>query len=96
MRNWQKENIYQDQNIINLVCKGRITRFSCQFNFKPSEYGIHPDIGHDVLTHYAGDKPWNSFCYAWDEWWKDIKILYFGMGRFITRYLRLSLIPWNV
>lgn len=25
--------------------------------------------GKDCVIHYAGPKPWNSFTYAWREWW---------------------------
>lgn len=73
---------YQDQDIINIVCKGRISHFSCRFNLKPSELGLIEGLGQEVLIHYAGDKPWKQFSYAWDEWWRIYKRSLFYDGRY--------------
>lgn len=62
--------LYQDQDIINIVCKGRISQFSYRYNFNPSLYGIDPNMDSKVLIHYFGDKPWRGFTYAWVQWWE--------------------------
>lgn len=69
----QKKFHYQDQDIINIVCKGHIAHFDCRFNFKPSEIGVKKNVGSQIIIHYAGDKPWKGFCFAWDEWWAVYK-----------------------
>lgn len=89
----ERKFIYQDQDIINIVCKGRISHFSCRFNFKPSEYGIHQEVGREIVIHYAGDKPWNGFCYAWDEWWEVYKKSIFWDGEFYHKISSAILNP---
>lgn len=82
-----KKYLYQDQDIINLTCKGNILLIDIGFNVTPRFYEIYdrssllpPDkssyenrlkwiSGHDCIIHYAGQKPWNTFTYAWREWW---------------------------
>lgn len=64
-----KKYIFQDQDIINIVCKGRISYYDWRFNLKPEEFGLRKDLVENVNIHYAGDKPWNKFTLAWTEWW---------------------------
>lgn len=66
----RKKFLYQDQDIINIVCKGHVGHFDRRFNLKPSVYATEPDLLENVVLHYAGDKPWESFSYAWSEWWE--------------------------
>lgn len=70
---------YQDQDIINIVCKGRIEKIDTKYNFTSAEltyqaeqivYNRQKDITiNPVIIHFAGDKPWKKFCYCWLDWW---------------------------
>lgn len=64
-----KKFLYQDQDILNIVCKGKAAFFDRRFNLLPSLYDNESGYGRDVVIHYAGDKPWNTFTFAWAEWW---------------------------
>lgn len=66
----KKKFIYQDQDIINIACKGHIKFFDKRFNLKPSTYATEKDLQENVVIHYAGDKPWQTFTYAWSQWWE--------------------------
>ena len=60
---------YQDQDILNKVCKGRISHFEYNVNAKVAEierFGIE----NMTLIHYTGIKPWAGFTFCWDEWWR--------------------------
>lgn len=65
----QKKFHYQDQDIINVVCRNNIVHFSSRFNLKPKLYAADETQDEKVIIHYAGDKPWKCFTYAWNEWW---------------------------
>lgn len=65
----RKKFLYQDQDIINLACKGRISYFDSRYNMMPQLYGKESRFSKDVIIHYAGDKPWKNFTYAWVQWW---------------------------
>lgn len=83
----KKKYLYQDQDIINLNCSGRILLMNIGFNVTPRYYEIynkdllinHNEVskqnwkkwisGSGCIIHYAGQKPWNTFTYAWREWW---------------------------
>ena len=64
----KRKFIYQDQDIINLVCKGRIAKL-------PEEYNVKPIDSYDSkrkrvkAIHFIGLKPWQYFTYAWNDWW---------------------------
>lgn len=73
---------YQDQDIINIVCRDHIGYFSCRFNLKPSEYGRVEGVGADVVIHYFGDKPWREFTFMWEEWWAAYKRSVFWNSEF--------------
>lgn len=77
--------LYQDQDIINLVCKGRIGWLPLEYNCSPSlpdadralliDNGIATDETIDraltspAIIHYAGKKPWKTFTFHWWDWW---------------------------
>ena len=65
----RKKFLYQDQDIINLACKRRIYYFDTRFNLLPQLFGKEERFSKDVVIHYAGDKPWKDFTYAWVPWW---------------------------
>lgn len=80
-----KKLLYQDQDIINIVCKDRIGWLPIKFNCTPSledndkniliEAGITTNSDFEeacvkpVVIHYAGKKPWKTFTYHWYDWW---------------------------
>ena len=74
--------LYQDQDIINLACKGKICHFNNRYNMMPQLYATKDDLINEVIIHYTGDKPWKSFTYAWDEWWSVYKLTIFFDGKF--------------
>lgn len=64
----KRKFIYQDQDIINLVCKGRIAKLHDKYNVRPIDvYDLAED---DVrVIHFFGFKPWNHFTFSWKNWW---------------------------
>lgn len=64
-----KKFLYQDQDILNIVCKDKVVFFDKRYNLLPDLYDSDPLYIDNVVIHYAGDKPWKSFTYAWAEWW---------------------------
>lgn len=69
----KRKFLYQDQDIINIACKGHILFFDKKYNLKPSLYATSPDLYNNVVLHYAGEKPWVTFTFAWAEWWEVYK-----------------------
>ncbi len=80
----EKRYVFQDQDIINIVCKGHIRLMPRWFNTTPNavndmifnicEQGkcsVLSDRGNSpVIIHYAGGKPWKEFTYWWLSWWQ--------------------------
>lgn len=77
--------LYQDQDIINIVCRDKIGWLPLEFNSSPSlpeadrailiDNGIATDETIDraltspAIIHYAGKKPWKTFTFHWWDWW---------------------------
>lgn len=61
---------YFDQDIINIVCKGKIGDLPFGFNVMPS---MDIDENETFIIHYAGLKPWKYFTRHWYEWWAIYK-----------------------
>ena len=77
--------LYQDQDIINITCKGKIKYLSPRYTFAQGAYRYsyeNPDKLDKIFTkneikeaieygiiHYNGVKPWNNFCFRYDIWW---------------------------
>lgn len=59
---------YQDQDILNKVCRGKIVSLPLRYNVTPTCNKLLPS---DQITiiHYPGNKPWNFFTEFWYEWW---------------------------
>lgn len=68
----KRKFIYQDQDIINLVCKGRISKLSCNYNVSPSDFYDKKE-GEAKVVHFFGFKPWNHFTYSWILWWNQYR-----------------------
>lgn len=92
--------LYQDQDIINIVCKEKIGYFDRKYNLMPLKYATSNEFENDVIIHYSGDKPWRDFTYAWAEWWDvynkslfhDGNYYHEISGKILSHKYRLSLI----
>lgn len=63
----KKKFLFQDQDILNIVCKDKIFNLPSCYNVSPKQsydLGINP-----VVVHYTGPKPWATFTYRWKDWW---------------------------
>lgn len=92
-QHFEKKYLYQDQDIINIVCKGKIAYFGWNYNLLPNRFGTRPEFTDNVIIHYAGDKPWRNFTYAWDEWWEIYKKSLFWDGEFYVKVCSRILDP---
>lgn len=78
----------QDQDIINLVCRGRIELLPMRWNHTYSHYmwthagpaGFRETYRSEIeeaervgTVHYSGPKPWNGFCPRYDCWWASYR-----------------------
>ena len=77
---------FQDQDILNLTCRGRIHYLPPTYNLhamfdfqKERDYAdqlfgsseVDEAIRDPALIHYAGNKPWNRpDCFYYDRWWE--------------------------
>ena len=82
----REENVV-DQDVLNVVCNGRVQILPSMYNFQLSHFGNYmwgresTDIQFGELfkhatLHYTGrNKPWNSLdCVAGDTWWHYYKM----------------------
>jgi lipopolysaccharide biosynthesis glycosyltransferase len=65
-----KKYVYQDQDIINVVCQNRIQELPIRFNVTQSLYRSFIQKESPVIIHYSGVKPWDKFVYGWWRWWE--------------------------
>ena len=65
----EKKFLYQDQDILNITSKGKSAFFDKRYNLLPALYATEEKYSGNVVIHYAGEKPWVTFTYAWAEWW---------------------------
>ena len=76
--------LYQDQDIINIICKGRIKILPPRYTFSQGAYRYSNNFDYlkKIFTideineakefgivHYNGKKPWLCFCYRYHLWW---------------------------
>lgn len=101
--------LYQDQDIINLVCKDRIGWLPLKFNSLTSyenidktkliEAGVTTDSDYEdallnpVIIHYTGKKPWKTFTYHWYDWWAVYSRTPFYDPKFATDSVKQILNP---
>lgn len=64
-----KQFLYQDQDIINIICKDRIKRIPDEYNVRPSHF-VKFSQNSVKMIHYIGMKPWDYFTYCWTFWWE--------------------------
>lgn len=89
----KKKFIYQDQDIINLVCKGRIKKLPGTYNVSPSEAYLLP--AEEVkMIHYFGFKPWTHFTYSWDLWWDSYRTAMVFNGEYAKK-ISERILKWD-
>lgn len=74
---------FQDQDILNIVCKGQKYYLPARYNLSPlhSEESVrtkdisdkhkallYEAIASPCIIHFAGSKPWKTFTYYWTDW----------------------------
>ena len=74
---------FQDQDIINIVCKDHIALMPRRFNttlgttnnliFQREQQTLLCDDQIPVIIHYTSGKPWKEFTYLWILWWKTYR-----------------------
>lgn len=89
----ERKFLYQDQDILNVVCRGKVSFFDRRYNLVPSLYDTKPEYSDNVVIHYAGDKPWQTFTYAWAEWWEVYNNSIFREDGFYSAVSRRILNP---
>lgn len=84
-----KQYSFQDQDILNITCRGRIDFLPLKFNYiglirqgvrdqfismgLSSPEDIENASETPVIIHYAGAKPWKEFTARWSEWVSQYK-----------------------
>lgn len=77
-----KQYICQDQDIINIICRNHIKHLPLKYNYTTILYRLsinNPNFKElkkeeildtkNSITHYTGEKPWNSYCLRGYLWW---------------------------
>ena len=90
----KKKYTFVDQDILNIVCRGRIMDLNVKYNYPPHSDALwKPDeVIEPCIIHYAGPKPWNVFTYCWSDWYEAYK-----KSPFFTKELESSVYnnTWN-
>lgn len=83
---------FQDQDIINIVCRGKILEFDNIFNYTTNDIDLYPQKRkHAIVIHYTGkNKPWMSTCRnpmrkMWRQYAQRAK-------KMVTRKIRVGLL----
>lgn len=97
LRKWK----YQDMDIINIVCGGKIkilppwfcmTGTTFEILNTPQQAYYSPDVAEYArlygIIHFNGPKPWNRYCLNFDIWWEYYrKSIFFDDGFYYRFYL---------
>lgn len=98
----QKNYKYQDQDVLNLICKGKIKRLSPSFCgaigiFKLAANKVEQplyslaeleEVERRGIVHYNGPKPWDEWCPNFDIWWEYYrKSVYFDAQHYFYFYV---------
>ena len=99
---------YQDQDLINIVCKGKIKYLDYRYNFFPQILDLKdikkyiPEyILNDIrIFHFAGNKPWSIYGFNYEptpKWFKVSKRSpFFKYDKKEILKLKLSLIRYKI
>lgn len=91
---------YQDMDIINIVCKGKIKRLPAAFcatveifrlaTYKERQELFTQDELQEALKtgiiHYNGRKPWDTWCLNYDIWWEYYRKSIFFDDKYYLEY----------
>ena len=86
-KDWSDKKLrFQDQDILNIVCKGRILYLSLEYNMTDYSYLFSmrkPELIKDLFSnetiafainhgniHFNGHKPWKKYSVNFDIWWE--------------------------
>lgn len=86
-RSWSKKKLkFQDQDILNITCKGRIRYLSLEYNMTDYSYLFSirkPELIQNLFSsevikraiqtgniHFNGHKPWKKYSVNFDVWWE--------------------------
>lgn len=86
-KEWSDKRLkFQDQDILNIVCRGRILYLSLEYNMTDYSYLLavrKPALLKDLFSletinyamnygniHYNGHKPWKKYSVNFDIWWE--------------------------
>lgn len=86
-KKWSNKKLkFQDQDILNIVCKGRIHYLSLEYNMTDYSYFFSirkPEVIKDLFSnntidlavnhgniHFNGHKPWKKYSVNFDIWWE--------------------------
>lgn len=86
-KTWSKKKLrFQDQDILNIVCKERILYLSLEYNMTDYSYLFamrKPELLKDLFScetidfainhgniHFNGHKPWKKYSVNFDVWWE--------------------------
>ncbi len=96
---------FQDQDVINIVCKGRIKTLPVTFCGTIGAYEMEAnetnqdiyaqedlkDLFKKGIVHYNGPKPWNSYCPNFDIWWSYYRSSVFFDSKFYFDFFNKKL-----
>lgn len=82
-----RKYLTQDQDIMNIVCRGRIELLPLKWNYTYLLYrwahqlrGFAAAYAEEIpeaervgTVHYTGPKPWSGFCLRADLWWENYR-----------------------
>lgn len=98
-RSWSKKKLkYQDQDILNITCKGRILYLSLEYNMTDYSYLLSvkkPELMQNLFPsevikkamqtgniHFNGHKPWKKYSVNFDVWWEYYRKSHFFNEKF--------------
>lgn len=91
----EKKFPYQDQDILNIACNGRILKLPETFNYSKSlaqtTFGKDYSLSQIAVIHYTHDKPWNGPAMLGDIWWENYRHSVFYDDKTYRRYIDKTL-----
>lgn len=94
----KKKLKYQDQDILNITCKGRILYLSLEYNMTDYSYLLSvkkPELMQNLFPsevikkamqtgniHFNGHKPWKKYSVNFDVWWEYYRKSHFFNEKF--------------
>lgn len=99
---------YQDMDVINLVCKGRIKYLPPSFCMVGTTTEILSDNNQTYYSkgeaeyalkygtiHYNGTKPWDTWCLNFDIWWEYYRKSIFFDPKYYLRFYKSKISEYD-